>query len=154
MVHSQIVEGFFRRDAITIDVNATVKEALLIMDQKKTNGLLVVDGMRVAGVLALQDIAAAVIPDEMKHDASLAGAMFKEGYFEEGTKNVLKQKVTDVMRTDFLTVKPGASILEIAADFLQNDLYIVPVVENGELVGVVTRTEIRRALTKSLSDTN
>jgi len=154
VVHYSVVEDFSRHDAISIGTQATVKDALLRMDQENTNGLLVLDDGQVVGILALQDIAAAAVPDEMKHDVSLAGAMFKEGYFEEGARNVLKQKVSEVMRTDFLVVGPNASIMEIAADFLQNDLYIVPVIDDGKLIGVVTRTEIRRALTKSLDDKN
>ena len=36
--------------------------------------------------------------------------------------------------------------MAVTADFLKNDLYIVPVVEKGELLGVVTRSEIKKAL--------
>lgn len=150
MVHYALVENLFRRNAVTIEAKASVKDALQKMDQEHTNGLLVLEGEAVMGIVSLQDIAGAAVPDEMKHDASLAGAMFKEGYFEEGVRKVLHQKVTDIMRTDFLTVDPSASVLEIATDFLQNDLYIVPVVKDGKLAGVVTRTEIRRALVKAM----
>ena len=151
MVRYIQVNDLYRSDAVTIGIQATIKEALQRMDSEASNGLIVLDGDEVVGIISLQDIAGAAVPVEMQNNASLAGALFKEGYFEEAARKLLRHKVVDLMRTDFLSVTRQASILEIGADFLQNDLYIVPVIEEGKLLGVVTRTEIRQALTKALA---
>lgn len=51
-----------------------------------------------------------------------------------------------------MTVSLHDNIMAITADFLKNDLYLVPVLENGQLVGVVTRTEIKKALLYGMRD--
>ncbi|HEX9062072.1 MAG TPA: CBS domain-containing protein, partial [Clostridia bacterium] len=58
--------------------------------------------------------------------------------------------VKDIMRTDVVMATPETTVLEIAADFLKNDLYIVPVVENDKAIGIVTRSEIKTALAKGM----
>jgi predicted transcriptional regulator len=50
------------------------------------------------------------------------------------------------MRKNFESVSLEDHILSVTAEFLRGDLYIVPVIENKELIGVVTRSEIKRAL--------
>ena len=147
-----LVSHVYRRQPVTIDSSSTIKQALEKMAHEGANGLIVLDKRsgRVAGVLSLQDIAAAVVPQEMQANPSLAEALNKEGFFEETARHMASRKVTTVMRTDFTTVTADAPILEIAADFLQNDLYIVPVVEDDKLVGVISRTEIRQALSAAM----
>lgn len=54
------------------------------------------------------------------------------------------------MRRDFIQVSLEDNIMSITADFLKNDLYIVPVVEKGELIGIVTRSEIKKALAAAM----
>lgn len=151
MVKYLLVKDLYRADAVSIEASATIKEALHKMNTKGTNGLLILDKETVIGVLSLQDITGAIVPHEMRDNTSLAGAMYKAGYFEEGARKLSRKKVTELMRTDFLTVTRQASLMEIAADFLQNDLYIVPVVEDGKLVGVVTRTEIRHVFASAMA---
>lgn len=146
-----LVEDLYRKQAVTIEHTATIGEALHKMDDDATNGLLVMsDPETVIGILSLQDIAGAIVPSEMQENVNLAEAMYRPGYFEEVALKLAQRKVTSIMRKDFKTVTRKASIMEIAAEFLQNDLYIVPVVEEGRLLGVVTRTEIKQALARAI----
>ena len=152
MVKHIVVNDLYRKKAATIETTATIQQALHKMDEENTNGLLVMgDDDKLIGILSLQDIAGAIVPEEMQSNSNLAGALFKEGFFEELARKLNRKKVTEVMRTDFKTVTRDASILEIAAEFLQTDLYIVPVVEDGKLLGVVSRTEIRRAMATAMA---
>ncbi len=151
MVKRILVEDLYRKDAATIPATATVRQALEQMQADSSNGLLVLEGEdKVVGIISLQDIAGAIVPDEMQENANLANALFREGFFEELANKLTRKKVTEIMRTEYKTVTRQASILEIAADFLQSDLYIVPVVEDDKLLGVVTRTEIRRAMANAM----
>jgi predicted transcriptional regulator len=54
------------------------------------------------------------------------------------------------MRKDFISVNLKANILTVLADFLQNDLYIIPVIEQDHLIGVLTRTEVRKAIASGI----
>lgn len=142
----------YRPNPITIDQHASVRDALKLMIEKGSNGLLVTDqSTTLVGILSLQDIAGAIVPVEMQQNVTLAQAMFKEGFFEEQAKEIADKKVTEYMRKHYKSVTPHASIFEIAAEFLQNDLYIIPVVQEDKLVGVISRSEIKQVLALAMN---
>lgn len=142
-----LVADIYRTHPISIAEKTTVKEALSKLVHEHYNGLLVVDTNNVlVGILSLQDIAAAIVPPEMQENATLAEAMYKPNFFKEQCKAIENKPIKAVMRKDFIQVSPETSVMAVAADFLQHDLYIVPVVDKEELVGIVTRTEIKKAL--------
>jgi CBS domain-containing protein len=141
------VSIIYNKQPRVISGDKTVREALELMLANDHNSLAVTEpDNRLIGVLSLQDIAAATVPADMQERLSLAASMYKKEFFAEMCKEVGSRSVSEVMRTDFHTVSPASNIMEVAADFLEHDLYLVPVVENGVLVGVVSRSEIKRAL--------
>jgi CBS domain-containing protein len=52
----------------------------------------------------------------------------------------------DVMVSPVITVSPDASLAEIVKTLKENRIKRVPVVENGKLVGIVTRGNLLKAL--------
>jgi CBS domain-containing protein len=54
------------------------------------------------------------------------------------------------MRKEFEVVDIADNTLSILADFLQNDLYIVPIVSEDKLVGIVTRSDVKKAFAKAI----
>lgn len=55
-------------------------------------------------------------------------------------------KVSDLMRGDVVTVSPGQSLAKAQALMHNHRLRHLPVVEHGDLVGVVTERDLIRAL--------
>lgn len=147
-----LVADIYNTQISPITENHTVSEALELLEEKHYNSLLVTSEKgELRGVLSLQDIAAAIVPYEMRDNASLAHALYKPNFFQELCLELKDKKVKDVMRKEFIIASPETSVLEIAADFLHNDLYIVPVMQNHELIGIVTRSEIKQAIVKALN---
>ena len=115
------------------------------------NGFIVVDKQKhTLGILSLQDIAAAAIPEEFKQHVGMAKAMFRKGFFHEVCHDLKDRTAAEVMRTTFISVTLHDNIMAIIADFLENDLYVVPVVDGKKLIGVVTRTEVKLALARGM----
>lgn len=144
-----LIKDIYHQNPVTISDDLTVKEALQVIDNKRINGLIVTDKKnpkKVLGVLAIQDIAAATVPRQFRKNLGMAAAMYKKGFFHEMCDTIKDQPVTNIMRKNFEWVSLDDHILAITAEFLRGDLYIVPVIENKELVGVVTRSEIKKAL--------
>lgn len=142
-----LISELYKKHAITILETASVLDALHILLKKKINGLIVLNEKEeVAGVLAIQDIAAATVPRQFRHNIQMAAAMYRPGFFSENCEELKNKPVSLVMRKKFTVTTLNDNIMAVAADFLKNDLYIVPVVEKGELLGVVTRSEIKKAL--------
>jgi predicted transcriptional regulator len=144
-----LIKDIYHQNPVTISSDLTVKEALQEINNKRINGLIVTDKKnpkKVIGVLAIQDIAAATVPRQFKKNLGMAAAMYKKGFFHEMCDEIKDQPVTKIMRKNFEWVSLDDHILAITAEFLRGDLYLVPVIENKELVGVVTRSEIKKAL--------
>ncbi|MBU2710454.1 CBS domain-containing protein [Zooshikella sp. WH53] len=59
--------------------------------------------------------------------------------------------VNDVMRTDVLTVSPNQDIINLAQQMIDHKPKVYPVVENNRLVGLITRTDILRALAENMT---
>ncbi len=55
-------------------------------------------------------------------------------------------KVSKVMRQEVLSVSPGDSVVDVASRMLTDKPKVYPVCEEGQLVGVITRAEVLRAL--------
>ena len=55
-------------------------------------------------------------------------------------------RVADVMTRDVITTQPDAALHEVAALLEKNAIKRVPVVENGELVGIVSRANLVQAV--------
>lgn len=144
-----LIKEIYHPDPVTIPDDYTVKKAMQVIHKKRINGLIVVDKKdknKVKGVLAVQDVAAATVPHQFKKNLGMAAAMYKKGFFHEMCDAIKDQPVTKIMRKNFEWVSLEDHILAITAEFLRGDLYIVPVIEDHKLVGVVTRSEIKKAI--------
>jgi predicted transcriptional regulator len=148
------VSQIYHNDIQTIHQDNTISEAITLIHNKHYNGLIVIDDNdKVVGVLSVQDIAGAVIPPSFQENTSMASAMFKEGFFQEQCSVIKVKHVKDLMRTQFIRVTLESSLMEVCADFLKNDLYIVPVFdEKKSIIGIITRSEIKKILYKCMTE--
>lgn len=146
-----LIKDIYHPHIRTISVDKTIKEAVTELISTKYNAFIVVDeNNKVVGVLSLQDIAGATVPPEFKDNIAMASAMYRQGFFHEMCKKIENLSVRDIMRTNFISVSLSDNIMAITADFLKNDLYVVPVVEKGKLLGIITRSEIKHAIGEAM----
>ncbi len=125
----------------------SVKEVLELLIKKHFNGVVVFNKAdTLVGVFCIQDVTAAIVPVEIQENAHLADAMYKEHFFQEMCAKIKNKKVKDVMRREFLTVELETSVMKVAAEFLTTNVYVFPVVENEKVIGIITRSEIKKAL--------
>jgi CBS domain-containing protein len=148
-----LIKDIYHKHPKTISSETTVVEAVELLIKERVNGLVVVDkDGRVKGIVSLQDIAAATIPRQFKQNIKMAAAMYKVGFFTEMCQQIKNKPVTAVMRKEFVSVTVKDNIMAVTADFLKNDLYIVPVIEEKKLIGIVTRSEIKKAIAYGMRD--
>lgn len=148
-----LISEIYHKNPITIPDTQTVEQALTVLVQLRVNAVIVVDqNKKVVGVLSLQDIAAATVPRQFKKNVRMAAAMYKKGFFTSMCQEIRTKSVKTIMRKNFVSVSMQDNIMAVTADFLFNDLYVVPVIERGELQGIVTRSEIKKALLYGMRD--
>lgn len=100
--------------------------------------------------LVARDIAGAPVVDE---SGALVG-MFTEKDCMQVALNATYHSeyggmVADFMATPAISISPDEGIVDVAKRFLENRYHRYPVVENGRLVGVISRRDVMRALGKA-----
>lgn len=66
--------------------------------------------------------------------------------FAEEVDKVTARKVGEICSRDVITCGPETSVSEIADLMVENKAHLVPVLEDGQLVGVVARLDIIRSM--------
>jgi CBS domain-containing protein len=69
------------------------------------------------------------------------GEYYRDDHQEEGT-------VSSMMRTDYEWVPPHTDVYTLAQLFVAHNVRRLPVIENGELIGQLSRRDVLRAMEK------
>jgi CBS domain-containing protein len=126
------VEEVMTRSVVTVREDATLAEALVYLATQHISGVAVTDHrQRLVGVVSRSDI--------MEAEAEVQDQDVR-GKFLDDTL------VSDVMTAPALTIGPEAELREAALAMEYGDVHRLFVEANGELVGVVSRSDVSRAL--------
>ena len=120
------VSDYMNPTPVTIDTGADYKQAFEVMKQKNLHHLPVLDSDRkIVGILALRDL-------------KLAAQLFHEAPVEVG----------DVMHNPVTTIAPDADLMSAIDRLTEQGIGCLPVFDEskGELVGILTETDLLRAL--------
>jgi len=110
---------------ISIAPDATVFAALSLMSEKNIGALLVMDGEKLLGILSERDYARKVI---------LVGKSSKETLVKE------------IMSENVLFVKPDSTYEECMALMSEKYLRHLPVIENGQVIGIISIGDVVKAI--------
>jgi CBS domain-containing protein len=146
------VSEIMERDPVTIPPDASVQDVVRTLREHQLPGVPVVDwDGHVAGIVTEADL---VLPDEdgdlhIPHYINLfGGTVFLEplGRFEERLRKAFAADAADMMTRHPDTVRPDTSVREAARLIHETGHNRLPVVDDGKLVGVVTRLDVLGAL--------
>jgi CBS domain-containing protein len=136
----------------TLAPDASVEAVVAAMREHELPGLPVVDeDGQLVGIVTEADM---VLPDDqgdlhIPHYVNLfGGTVFLESLdrYEERLRKAFASTAEDMMTRDPDTVGPDTSVREAARLIHESGHNRLPVVENGRLVGVVTRLDVLGAL--------
>jgi CBS domain-containing protein len=113
------------RNVVTIDSEASAKEAAKHMNLYEIGCLIVMDKDRVSGILTERDLLTKVV---------------------EAAKNADKTKVKDIASIKLVTGTSDMDVVDAARLMLKKKIKKLPIVNNGKLVGLVTFTDIVRTV--------
>ncbi len=122
-------EHLMTSPAITVDINATIGEAEQVMVKYNINSMPVLENGKVAGVINRQFLEKAIF------------------------HGLEKQSMREFLNPDFAIVQPTATLLEIQTYLVEHQQRILPVVQDGVLVGVITRRDLLNFLVSDQSVT-
>jgi CBS-domain-containing membrane protein len=134
-------------DVITVTPETPVRDIAKLLYARRISGVPVIDPNRtVIGVVSEGDL--------MKH-AEAIGEQHRSWWLTlfAGDSTLARdyakthgRRAQDVMTSSVITVMPTASLAEIAETLERHRIKRVPVVQNGKLVGIVTRSNLLQAL--------
>lgn len=135
----------------TININATFEDAAKIMIEKKRNGLVVMDNNnKVAGMLSSLHLIKFIVPDYLEEDKHLA-AFEATDVFANRIHEIKNEPITKFMNPEYHSVKAADSLMEAATLMSEWNTRHLPVVDDqNELVGYITRTDVKRAIAQIL----
>ncbi len=117
------VDDVMTMDVITIDENASVKEAADIMNQQGISCLIAVRKGKAIGIITERDLLKRVIVE---------------------TKNAKKTKVREIMSSPLEVVAPGTNLESALRLMFEKKIKKIAVVEKKRLLGLVSLTDIAR----------
>jgi len=149
---AELVSEIMDTDPVTVAPESSVEDVVAAMHEHELPGLPVVDSEgTVWGIVTEADL---VLPDEdgdlhIPHYINLfGGTVFLEplSRFGDRLRKAFAANAADMMSRDVDTVGPDTSIREAARLIHESGHNRLPVVQDGKLVGVVTRLDVLGAL--------
>lgn len=135
------------KEVVTVGPEALVKEIAALMLERRISGLPVVDGGgRILGVVSEGDL---IRRPEIETDRVKLGWLRLLLSDEARARDFVKhhgRTAREVMTQPAITVAADAPLAEIVRLMERHRVKRLPVVERGKLAGVVTRTDLLRAL--------
>jgi CBS domain-containing protein len=118
-----LVKDIMTKKVVTIDVNKTTKQAAELMKKTRRGSIIVTRKNKPVGIVSDSDLIKRIVAKNL-----LAG----------------KIKIKNVMSKPLITIKPEDTILEAVKKMKKSNIHRLPVVVEGEIVGMVSLTDIAR----------
>lgn len=138
------------RDVVTIRPNATVKEAIDLLVQHDISAIPVVDHAgAVVGIISEADLVRRADIGTEKHRPWWLEAITPATTLAADFAKAHGQRVDEVMSTQIVAAEPETPLSEVATLLERHRIKRVPVIQNGKLVGIVSRANLIQAMASS-----
>jgi len=116
-----LVKDIMQTKVYVIGPKATARDVAVIMDENKTEAVVVLDEEKLVGIVTERDIISKVTAIDTNPNSVQVG---------------------DIMTRKVITVESEQSLEEAAEILTENKIEKAPVLENGRLVGMLTVSDI------------
>ncbi|MBZ2165836.1 CBS domain-containing protein [Methanobacterium spitsbergense] len=117
------VKDIMTSDVHTLNPDNSVQETLKIMFREKHMGYPITEDGKLIGIITFHDVSK--IP--------------------ENNRDML---IKEIMSTEMIISDPNENLVETIGKLNRNNIGRLPVIENGELVGIISKTDITKILDK------
>lgn len=118
------------KNPYTIEVRASISDAVALLREKGLKRLPVVDGENVVGILTQSDI------QKVSPTKATSLSIFEINYL------LSKLTVKEAMTKNAITIEAESLLEEAAVIMREKRIGTLPVVEGGKLVGIITESDI------------
>jgi len=132
-------------DVVSVKPDASLREAASVLVGRRISGLPVVDEAgEVVGVVSETDIV-------MKASGGTERSGYLAWFFDSDVtgEKVAAETVGQAMSSPVITITPDRTVHDAARVLIEERVNRLPVVRDGKLVGILTRSDIVRAFTRT-----
>jgi len=142
------------KPVISVTAETTIAEAARLMLQHRISGLPVIDAKGSAvGIVTEGDLLRRSELGTERHRPRWVELLLGPGRLASDYVDAHARTVGDVMTNELVSVPPQARLPEVVQIMEKRHVKRVPVIENGILVGIVSRANLVRALVHTLTRT-
>jgi len=151
---SLTVRDIMDADPVVVFETTPVEQVIDLMRENDLSGLPVInDGGRCVGIITENDLVMAGEEEDLHlpHFIQIfGGIVFLESmpHFEERLKRATAASAKDMMTAQPKTIGPGETVHECGRVMAREKHNRLPVVEHGQLVGMVTRVDVLDGMTR------
>lgn len=127
------VKDFMTKKVVYVSPDTTVAHAADMMREQGLRRLPVIENDRLVGVVTERIMA------EASPSKATTLSIYEMNYL------LNKTKIRDIMVRDVVTVSPYASLEDAVYAMMKNQVGILPVVEAGQVFGVITEKDVFKA---------
>ncbi len=143
-------QDIMSRDVITVNENATVRELASLLLSRNISGAPVVDADgKVIGVVTESDLIFQNKKVHLPTAVAILDAFFfleRPEKMEKELKKIAGSKVGDICSHDLVSVGPETDLEELATLMAEKKIHTLPVLADGQLVGVIGKSDIIRTI--------
>lgn len=138
------------KEIITVSPETDITQAANLLLEKRINGVPVVNAAgELVGILCQSDLIA-----QQKSIPIPSLFTLLDGYIslktsksmDKEVEKIAATKVAEAMTADPVTVEPETEIEKIAVLMVEKNYHTLPVIEAGELVGILGKEDVLRTL--------
>jgi acetoin utilization protein AcuB len=135
-----LVRDFMTTEVTSLQETDSLLDARMVFIRSNFRHLPVLRGKQLVGVVT-------------EHDVKQFAPSLMSGVSPEEYNQVLESTpISQAMTRDPVTVRPDQLVFDAATTLYARRLGCLPVVENGELVGIVTTTDMLRLLVRMIRE--
>ena len=142
---------------ILLNENDNISDAIELFKTHNISGAPVVNNNNYfVGVVSEEDIIKTLITRNSEINIILPSPFdlieiplkttLKLEEYRKDIENAMKTKISEIMVKDVITITPDTTINEASKIMVKNKVKRLPIVEDGGLVGIITRHDILEAL--------
>ncbi len=136
-------------DVITVEPEMEITQAAKLLLEKRINGVPVMDGDELVGILCQSDLVA-----QQKRLSLPSIFTFLDGFIPLSSMKELEHEVeklsavtvAQAMTRKPVAVTPETSLEEVATLMVERNFHTIPVVKDGKLVGIVGKEDVLKTI--------
>ena len=125
------MRDIMKKDLITIDKDQNIGDALRLMKERNISRLLVTEDKKIIGIITEEDIANRLVTGR------------------ERKLKAVHIHISSAMTKDLKVIPIDSEIEDAAKIMLENRFSSLPVVDDSEIVGLITKTDLVKSLKNS-----